>query len=129
MITPKEARKHIEGTGAPYGCDVMLPDIIDTSNCQNFFGTRCDANVHVKGPRKAHIDRADPRYDPIGHLKKDVGVPYALMGVVLGAGVGGLVADGKRKKGAALGAFAGGAVGLLADLLEGRNKKTRYVNI
>ena len=124
MITPSEARKYIESTGVPYGQDVTLPDMVDTSRCQNFFGTRCDANVHIKGPMKAHIDRADPRYDPIGHLKKDVGVPYTVMGAGLGAGVGGLIANNNRKKGAAVGALVGGVAGLLADLLAEHNNES-----
>ena len=121
MITPNEARKYIESTGASYGQDVSLPDMVDTSGCQNFFGTRCDANVHVKDPMKAHIDRADPRHEPIGHLKKDVGVPYTVMGAGLGAGVGGLIAGNNRKKGAAVGALVGGVAGLLADWLAEHN--------
>ena len=124
VMTPKEAREYIESTGAAYGQDVMLPDTIDTSSCQNFFGTRCDANIHIKGPMKAHIDRVDPRYDPIGHLKKDVGVPYTVIGSALGAGIGGLVAGNNRKKGAATGALIGGTMGLLADLLSDYKKET-----
>ena len=124
MITPRQARRYIENTGAAYGQNVELPDVVDTRGCGNFFGMRCDANVHVKGPRTAHVDRVDPRHDPIGHLKKDVGVPYALIGACVGAGIGGVVVGKNRKKGAAVGALGGGIAGLVVDLLAERRDET-----
>ena len=78
-MDPYDVRKYIESTGVPYGENVTLPEDIDTNQCSDFFGTRCDHNVHAKGRRKAHIDRVDPRYNPAGHLKHDVGIPYTLM--------------------------------------------------
>ena len=65
-----KVRRYIDSMNVPYGQNVILPEDIDTSECQKFFGTRCSHNVHVKGRRLAHVDRVDPRKDPIGHLKK-----------------------------------------------------------
>ena len=121
MITPYEARKHIDRMGVPCGQNVPLPDDVDVSECQEFFGTRCSNNVHMKGRRLAHVDRADPRTDPIGHLKKDVGVPYALIGSAVGAILGAVLMKGDRKAGAALGSMAGGLLGSIADNVADRN--------
>ncbi len=115
MITPHDARRFIDSTGADYGQDVVLPDCIDTSECQEFFGTRCPDNVHVKSDRTAHVDRADPRDDPIGHLKYDVGVPYAVMAAPVGAMIGAAAMKRNRKNGALVGGTIGLVLGMVAD--------------
>ena len=120
MLTPKDARRYIESTNASYGDDVDLPFDIDTSECQEFFGTRCPNNVHVKNPRLAHVDREDPRKNPIGHLKKDVGVPYAAMTASVGAAIGASLAKGNRKKGAIIGGLLGIIPGVIVDVLESK---------
>jgi len=53
MISPRDARKYIEFQNVDFGQNVTLPDIVDTCNCEEFFGTRCDENVHVTGPKQA----------------------------------------------------------------------------
>lgn len=121
MISPYEAREYIDNSGAPRGQNVALPDDVDTSQCQEFFGTRCPHNVHVKGSRLAHVDRVDPRRNPLGHLKHDVRVPYAVMGGLGGAAVGGLVNKNDRKKGAAVGSLVGFGVGLIMDAIADQN--------
>lgn len=125
MITPKEARKHIDYTGVPYGHNVVLPDDIDTSECQEFFGTRCSHNVHVKGHRVAHVDREDPRVNPIGHLVKDVGIPYASMTAPVGAALGATLMSSDRKTGAAIGALCGLVVGMIIDWAENRRNTSK----
>lgn len=110
MISPYQARRYIASRRVPYGQNVALPGIVDTSECQEFFGTRCPHNVHVKGRRLAHVDRVDPRRDPIGHLKKDVGIPYAVMGGLAGAALGSVP-----------GLVAGSIVGLTADIVSHLN--------
>ena len=74
-ISPCEAAKIIKEKSIPYGEDYEFLYEIDTSNCEEFFGTRCDCNLHVKGKRKAHVDRVDPRKDLVGHLDRDLGIP------------------------------------------------------
>lgn len=115
MMTPYEVREYIASRKVPYGQNIALPDDVDTSQCQEFFGTRCPHNVHVKGHRLAHVDRADPSTDPIGHLKKDVGVPYALMGSMAGAILGAVLMKNNRKEGVVLGSILGGFLGSIAD--------------
>ena len=110
MISPYQARRYIASRRARYGQNVALPGIVDTNECQEFFGTRCPHNVHVKGPRFAHVDQADPRRDPIGHLKKDVGIPYAIMGGLAGAALGSVP-----------GLVVGSIVGLAADIASHMN--------
>lgn len=118
MITPKDVRDQIEQNNISYGENVVFPDEIDTSNCSEFFGTRCSENVHVTGKRTAHVDQVDPRKNPIGHLKKDVGVPYALMTSIAGAALGAGLSKNNRKKGALAGALIGALPGAVFDILE-----------
>jgi hypothetical protein len=120
MITPRDARRYIESSGAGYGQNVTLPDEIDTSNCEKFFGIRCSHNVHVTGKRRAHIDRIDPRKNSIGHLKKDVGIPYVVLGASGGATLGALIYKNDRKKGAIVGGIIGTIIGAFADLESNR---------
>ena len=125
-MNPLEVRLYIDSRGVPYGQNVVLPDDVDACGCQEFFGTRCPHNVHVKGRRRAHVDRVDTRRDPIGHLKKDVGVPYAAMatlgGAVAGATVAGAtVAKNNRVSGAVGGGLAGLVLGAIADILAIKN--------
>ena len=110
MMTPYQARRYIAGRRAPYGQNVALPDDVDTSQCEQFFGTRCQYGIHVKDRRLAHVDRVDPRRDPIGHLKHDVGVPYAVMGGLAGAALGSVP-----------GMVAGSIMGLTADIVSHLN--------
>ena len=122
-MDPYDVRKYIESTGVPYGENVTLPEDIDTNQCSDFFGTRCDHHVPVKGRRKAHIDRVDPRYNPASHLKHDVGIPYTLMGAAAGGGLGAIF--GKDKKDAAVkGALIGGVLGLLGDVASTYSNKS-----
>ncbi len=118
MITPRDARRFIDSTGVDYGQDVVLPDCIDTSECQEFFGTRCPNNVHVKSDRTAHVDRVDPHNDPIGHLKDDVGVPYAVMAAPVGAAIGAVAMKRNRKNGALVGGITGLILGMIADAVD-----------
>ena len=120
-MNPLEVRLYIDSRGVPYGQNVVLPDDVDTCRCQEFFGTRCPHNVHVKGRRLAHVDRVDPRRDPIGHLKKDVGVPYAAMTAFGGAVAGAAVAKNNRVAGAVGGGLAGLVLGAIADILAAKN--------
>jgi len=115
MITPRDTRRYIDATGVDYGQDVVMPDYIDTSRCSEFFGIRCPHNIHVKGGRIAHVDRADPRHDPIGHLKKDVGVPYAAMAAAAGTVIGAIVTR-NRKSGAVVGSLVGLGLGAMVDI-------------
>lgn len=117
MITPREARSYIESQGVNFGQNVTLPDDVDTCNCDEFFGTRCDDNVHVTGSKRAHIDRKDPRHDPLGHLKHDVGVPYSVMSTAAGGAIGAIVSKKNRKKGALIGSAIGLGFGIIADVL------------
>ena len=55
-MKPYDVRRYIESMGTAYGENVTLPYDIDTSKCGKFFGTRCDHNVHVTGPKKVHIE-------------------------------------------------------------------------
>lgn len=123
MISIRDARKHIESQNVNFGQNVTLPDIVDTCDCEEFFGTRCDENVHVTGSKQAHIDRNDPRQDPLGHLKYDVGVPYSLMGAAGGATIGSIIYKKDRKKGALYGAAIVGGIGLIADIVSAYNKQ------
>ena len=125
MITPKEARRYIDDTGVPYGQNVILPDDVDTSGCQEFFGTRCPHNVHVKDSRVAHVDREDPRVNPVGHLVRDVGIPYASMTAPAGAALGAALMPGDRKTGAAIGALCGLAAGMIIDWAENRRNASK----
>jgi len=118
MISPHGARRYVDRTGADCGQDVILPDDIDTSKCQEFFGMRCSDNVHVKGSRTAHVDRVDPRRNPIGHLKSDVGVPYAVMAGLGFAAIGAAMSRGDWKRGAAIGGVAGLFAGAVADAVD-----------
>lgn len=126
-MSPSDARRYIEGTGVRYGQDVTLPDDVDVTKCEEFFGTRCSENVHVTGSRKAHVDRVDPRKNPIGHLKKDVGIPYVAMTTPTGALIGAIVSKNNRKKGALVGGLVASGLGLLADVLSDyyENKQSR----
>ena len=110
-----EVRRYIDRMGVPHGQNVVLPGDIDTSECQEFFGTRCHHNVHVKGRRLAHVDRVDPRKNPIGHLKKDVGIPYSVMTTPIGAAFGAVVSANNRKTGAIVGGLIGFILGAVAD--------------
>ncbi len=116
MMSPKDARLYIQSQGANYGQNVILPDHVDTCNCDEFFGTRCEYSVHVTGTKRAHIDRKDPRDDPVGHLKHDVGVPYSIMTTAAGVVIGALASKNNRKKGVLLGGLFGLGIGILADL-------------
>ena len=69
----------------------------------------------------AHIDRMDPRRDPLGHLKKDVRVPYTAMGAVSGACLG--AAIGKSKKATATGALIGALAGIALDIASHNSTK------
>lgn len=124
-MTPKEVRKHIDYAGVSYGQNVILPDNVDMSKCQEFFGTRCPHNVHVKGSRVAHVDREDPRVNPIGHLVKDVGIPYASMTAPVGAVLGATLMSSDRKTGAAIGTLCGLAVGMFIDWAENRRNTSK----
>lgn len=118
MISPRDARKYIEATNVNFGQNVTLPDIVDTCECEEFFGTRCDDNVHVTGHNRAHIDRRDPRKDSLGHLKHDVGIPYSAITTVAGITAGAVLFKNNRKKGAIICGLAGLAIGIIADLAD-----------
>ena len=120
MITPKDVRERFEEQGIQYGDNMEFSDDIDTSDCEEFFGTRCPENVHVKGKRKAHVDRVDPRKNPFGHLKRDVGVPYAVMTSAAGSALGAALSK-DRKKGAAVGGLAGALLGAVLDVIDERH--------
>lgn len=123
MISPYDTSNFIKNSGARFGENVTLSNDIDISECEQFFGTRCPHNVHVKGKRKAHLDRKDPRYDPLGHLKHDVGIPYSLMGAAGGLTLGGTMYKKDRKKGALCGAAILGGIGLIADIVSAYRKQ------
>lgn len=120
-MSPKEVKDYISRLGVLHGKNVTLPDYVDTSSCSEFLGTRCPENVHVTGPNCAHIDKKDPRYDPLGHLKHDVGIPYTLIGTASGAALGATIFSNK-KQGAKVGAVVGTLAGLLADIVSYYNK-------
>jgi len=85
-ISPCEAAVILKHKGVPYGKDYALPFDVDTSKCEQFGGTRCDCNIHVKSGNIAYRDRVDPRYDLVGHWEKDCGVsvgPLVLLGLGL----------------------------------------------
>lgn len=69
--------------------------------------------MHVKGPRVAHADRADPRVNPIEHLVKDAGIPYAPMTAPAGAAPGAVLMPSDRKTGAAIGTLCGLVAGMI----------------
>ncbi len=84
-ISPCEAATILRRRGIPYGQDYALPYDIDISKCEEFGGTRCACNVHVKGRNVAHRDRVDPRHDLAGHWQKDCGIsvgPLFLLGAL-----------------------------------------------
>lgn len=115
MISPRKVRRYIKKRGAGFGKNVLLPEKVDIRNCEEFFGTRCSYNVHVKGPKIAHIDKVDPRKNPLGHLKHDVGIPYTAITTSTGIVIGGLISKTNRKKGILVGGLLGLAIGIIAD--------------
>ena len=115
MISPIDARKYIEFQNVDFGQNVTLPDVVDVCECEEFFGTRCDENVHVTGHKRAHIDRRDPRQDPLGHLKHDVGIPYSALTTTAGIIVGTVLSKNNRIQGAIIGGFIGLVIGIIAD--------------
>lgn len=127
-MTPDEVRRDIESLGIPYGENVTFAENIDTSSCSEFWGTRCPENVHVTDSNRAHIDRKDPRYDPLGHLKHDVGIPYTAIGTAGGAALGAIAFPKNRKKGALVGASIGSALGIIADVVSYYNEKKQECN-
>jgi len=74
-ISPCEAAEILKRRFVPYGQDFIFPYDIDTSECEDFGGIRCDCNLHAKGRNVAHLDRFDPRRDLLRHLEEDVGIP------------------------------------------------------
>lgn len=124
-MTPDQVRRDIERLGIQYGENVTFAENIDTSSCSEFWGTRCPENVHVTSSNCAHIDRKDPRYDPLGHLKHDVGVPYTAIGTAGGAAIGAIISPKNRKNGALIGASVGTALGLIADVVSYYNYKKK----
>ncbi len=116
MFSPREASQYIKLERVSFGQDVTLPDDVDLRNCEEFFGTRCPNNIHVTGHRRAHVDRVDPRKNPLGHIKKDMGIPITLITTSAGASIGALVSKNNRKTGALVGGLFGLVVGLIADL-------------
>jgi hypothetical protein len=119
MISPIEAGNRIRRAGVPYGHNVNLNDDVDTSQCEEFFGTRCPGNVHVTGRETAHVDRVDPRRNPIAHLRKDVGIPYSVTSAASFAVLGALSSPDNRVSGAIEGGIFGFILGLAADVLSG----------
>ena len=92
-IRPKEVASWLKAIGASCGEHYQFPRDIDTSECGEFFGTRCPYNVHVTDKRKAHIDKFDPRYYPLEHFEEATGIP-PLLTVIFGIlGVLGLAAS------------------------------------
>lgn len=118
MISIKDTRKYIESQNVNFGQNVTLPNTVDICDCEEFFGTRCDENVHVTGSNRAHIDRRDPRQDPLGHLKHDVGIPYSALTTATGMALGAVLSKNNRKKGVIIGGLAGLAIGIIADLAD-----------
>lgn len=125
MMSPRDVRKYIESQNVNFGQNVTLPDVVDVCECEEFFGTRCDENVHVTGPNQAHVDRKDPRQNPLGHLKHDTGIPYSFIGAAGGSALGGIIYKKDRKKGALYGGAILGGIGLIADIVSAyREQKT-----
>jgi len=97
-ITPREVATSLKAIGAPYGKHYEFPRDIDTSECAQFFGTRCPYNVHVTDKRIAHIDEYDPRHHPLEHIEEATGIP-PIMTVILGIlGIVGLAALLSKKE-------------------------------
>ena len=49
-MSPKDARNYIESQNVNFGENVILPEVVDVCEYEEFFGIRCDENVHVTGP-------------------------------------------------------------------------------
>ena len=113
LLTPCEASDRVIAMGAAFGQDVLLPEEIDVSQCEEYFGIRCVCNVLVKEPNKAHVDRVDPRLDGLGHIRRDVGIPYIAMTTPSLAAIGAIAFPKYRKEGAVV----GGAIGFLVGLI------------
>lgn len=97
-ISPCEAAVILKHRGVPYGQDSVLPYDIDTSKCEEFGGTRCDCNVHVRGKNIAHRDRVDPRRDLVGHWEKDCGISFGPLLLLCALGlVAGVMAAASRE--------------------------------
>jgi hypothetical protein len=120
-ITIEEVNKIIETNNVPYGQDIILPFEIDTSPCEEFFGTRCPYNIHVTSSRSAHKDRFDPRFKWKEHLDYDVGIPHQIItiGMPTAAGtiIGGLLNRKKPLEGAIFGGILGFISGFLIEIL------------
>lgn len=102
-----EISKKIGEGEIEHGEDVSFLEEIDTSPCEEFFGTRCFGEVHVTGKRTAHRDRYDPRTHWKEHLDEDVGVPHEVVTVgaptALAACAGAATDTKKRERGALVG--------------------------
>jgi hypothetical protein len=116
-FTIEEVNRIIEIRRMPYGKDITLPAKINTAPCEEFFGKRCQYNIHVTGEKTAHKDRFDPRYHWKEHLDRDVMIPHEVVtigiptiaGVTLGASL-----DSKNR---IRGAFIGGLLGFIGGIL------------
>jgi len=119
MITINKVNVVLKKKQVPYGLNVTLPLDIDTGKCEEFFGTRCPHNIHVTERRKAHRDRFDPRYYPIQHLERDVGIPFPLVTLSAGTLIGAVADEKDRVRGAVAGGLIGLAIGLIIEFLIG----------
>ena len=117
MLSPCEASDYIRSQRVPHGQNVMLPDPVDSTQCEQFFGLRCDCNLHLKNPRLAHLDRVDPRNDALGHLIQDVKVSRSVISTPIGATLGALLDQKNRGRGALIGGFFGLLGGIIADVI------------
>jgi|GEM_PF-2566655 hypothetical protein len=120
-ITIEEVNRIIETNNIPYGQDIILSSDIDTSSCEEFFGTRCSYNIHVTSSRSAHKDRFDPRFKWKEHLDYDVRIPHQVITIgvptITGATIGGLLNRNKPLKGLIIGGIFGFLVGLLIETI------------
>ena len=119
-MSPGEVRRVLMSEWVPYGQDRFFPQQIDTCGCEDYFGLRCQDNVHVTSPHTAHIDRYDPRSHPLQHLDYDVGIPHEvftrLMPEVLGTVIGAAADSQRPERGARLGQDIGGLLGRIIEL-------------
>ena len=87
-ITPKEVASWLKAIGASCREHYQFSRDIDTSECGEFFGTRCPHNVHVTDKHRVHIDRFDPRYHTLEHIEEATGIPpivtviFGILGVL-----------------------------------------------
>ena len=114
-ISIDSVNRYIIRKETPFGVNIEFPLEIDTSQCEEFFGTRCPNNIHVTGKRIAHKDHSDPRFNSIEHIKKDVGIDPTFLTVLGGAAFGALLDKENRVRGASIGGLMGLVFGIVLE--------------